>query len=31
MTRATTIRIPTYSGVRLRGRAVAAGTTTEGW
>ena len=31
MTRARTIRIPTYSGVLLRGRAVAAGTTTEGW
>lgn len=31
MTCATTLRIPSYSGVLLRGRAVAAGTTTEGW
>ncbi len=31
MTCATTIRIPSYPGVLLRGRAVAAGTTTEGW
>ncbi|MCA0850700.1 hypothetical protein [Salipiger thiooxidans] len=31
MIRATTLRIPTYSGVLLRGQAVAAGTTTEGW
>ncbi len=31
MTRATTIRIPTYTGVLLRGQAVEAGTTTEGW
>lgn len=31
MTRATTLRIPSCSGVLLWGRAVVAGTTTEGW
>lgn len=31
MTQEITLRIPTYSGVLLRGQAVVAGTTTEGW
>jgi hypothetical protein len=31
MIRATTLRILSCSGVRLRGRPVVAGTTTEGW
>jgi hypothetical protein len=31
MIRATTLRIPSCSGVLLRGQAVVAGTTTEGW
>lgn len=31
MTRATTLRIPSCSGVSWRARGVAGGTTTEGW
>ena len=31
MTREIALRIPSCSGVRLRGRPVVAGTTTEGW
>lgn len=31
MTRATTLRIPSCSGVSWRARGVEAGTTTEGW
>ena len=31
MIRATTLRMLSCSGVRLRGRPVVAGTTTEGW
>lgn len=31
MTREIMLRAPSYSGVLLWGRAVAAGTTTEGW
>ena len=31
MTRATTLRIPSCSGVSWRAQGVVAGTTTEGW
>lgn len=31
MTHELTLRVPSCSGVRLWGRAVAGGTTTEGW
>lgn len=31
MTHELTLRVPSCSGVRLRGRPVVAGTTTEGW